>query len=141
MSSLSRKNLTMTLFTHPDMNMEYIKEDFSTLFDYFLEEYQEFLEFFSKTGNATKFFDFIPQAEKELHKITQKYQKIKKEMGKFNIEDAKKLYAQLNETNETNLALEDQLHVKSLKVQLLEAILADDMQTISRIEKDIRTYV
>ncbi len=141
MSSLSRNRLTMTIFTHPSVRIDYVKEDFSILFDYFLDEYQDLFEFFFKTGNATKFLDFIPKMKRELKKISEQYANLSEEMEKFNIEEAKKIYAKINQINEANFPLEEQLHLKSIKVRLLEAILAEDIQAYLNIENEVKKYI
>ncbi|MHA1601894.1 MAG: hypothetical protein ACTSUI_02690, partial [Promethearchaeota archaeon] len=141
MSSLSRKDLTLTLFSHPNLHIDYIKDDLSVLFDDFLTEYKDYLEVFSKTGNATKFLEFIPEAKKSLQNMLEKYESIESDLSKFNLEDVKKIYQKLSSSNDAKLPIEDQLKMKTLKVKLLEAIIAEDMSAFQSIESDIQKYI
>ena len=141
MSSLSKNTLTLTIFTHPDVDMDFVKEDFSIMFEDFMQNYEPYLERFEKTGNATKFLDYIPEAVELIKKIASKYVKTTSDISPFDVDEAKKIYGKLNQVNENSLSVESQLQIKSLKVRLLETILAEDAQGFSLIEKDILQFI
>ncbi|WP_371803447.1 ADP-ribosylation factor-like protein [Candidatus Lokiarchaeum ossiferum] len=141
MSSLSKKNLTLTIFTHPDLDMEFVKEDFSIMFEDFMHNYEPYLASFMKTGNATKFLDFIPDAVDLIKSIVAKYLKITSDITPFDLNEAKGIYSKLNQVDENALSMESQLQIKSLKVKLLETILAEDAQGFSLIEKDVLQFI
>lgn len=141
MSSLSKQNLTLTIFTHPDFQIDLVKDDFGKLFDGFFTDFAKNIEEFDKTGNATKFFEFVPSCVEIITKVATKYLKLQEQLSKFNLEDAKKLYAELNQVDEGNITLEDQLRIKSLKVKLLETILAEDAIQFQNIEQEIQNLL
>ena len=140
MSSLSKKNLTLTIFSHPSIDMDLVKEDFSIMFEDFMHEFEPYLEKFNKTGNATKFLDFIPDAVELIATIVSKYLKINSEISPFDADHAKKIYGKMNRIDETGLSVEKQLQIKSLKVKLLETIIAEDSKGFSLLESDIKQF-
>ena len=121
LNAVSKKSLTMAIFSSPLVQIDYLIEDIKALFDYFFDEYEDDFAKFRKTGNATKFLEFVPQARKELLNFGNKYKEIIKDLDTCNVEHGKELYAKMNKINENKFKMEEQLTFKSLKVKLLEA--------------------
>nr|QEE15907.1 hypothetical protein DSAG12_01734 [Candidatus Prometheoarchaeum syntrophicum] len=140
-SSISKRNLTLTLFTSPKMDAGDLKEEFDNLFNLFLSKYEDFLPAFHKTGNVSPFIDWIPEAEGILKKIIIKYKETKGNAKIFDVEKAKNMYAFLNKVDEKKFKLEKQLQFRNLKVKLLETIISEDGSKFMEMESEITEYL
>ncbi|MHA1720493.1 MAG: GTPase domain-containing protein [Promethearchaeota archaeon] len=140
-TSISRKNLTLTLFTSPKIDTGDIKEDFDNLFDSFLSKYQSFLPSFNTTGNVSPFLKWIPEAKENMKNIIEKYKKTELETMNFDNKRAKKIYSFLNEVDDKNFELEKQLQFKNLKVKLLETIISENVSAFKNIEEELGNFV
>lgn len=139
-TSISRKDLTLTIFTAPEVETENIKEDFDSLFDSFLTKYESYIPKFNKTGNVSPFINWIPEAKENMNNIIKKYKKTLTESASFDKEKAKKMYAYLNEVDDKNFDVEKQLQLRNFKVKLLETIIAEDGQTFMSMELELQRF-
>jgi len=140
-TSISRKNLTLTLFTAPEVEAGNIKEDFDNLFDSFLTKYEDYIPTFHKTGNVSPFMKWIPEAKENITTIIEKYKENKGKADIFDAEKAKKMYAYLNEVDDKKFELKKQLHLKNLKVKLLETIISEDGSKFMNMENELKIYL
>ena len=140
-SSISKQNLTLTLFTSPKIEAGDLKEDFDNLFDLFLSKYEKFIPTFHTTGNVSPFIDWIPEAEGIMKNIINKYKDTKEKAKNFDVEKAKNLYAYLNEVDEKKFKLEKQLQFRNLKVKLLETIISEDGSKFMEMESELTGYL
>lgn len=139
-TSISRKDLTLTLFTAPEVETGNIKEDFDSLFDSFLTKYETYIPKFNKTGNISPFIKWIPEAKENMNNIIEKYKETISESASFDKEKAKKMYAFLNEVDDKNFDVEKQLDLRNFKVKLLETIIAEDGPTFKSMEKELKIF-
>ena len=139
-SSISKKNLTLTLFTSPKVKAGDLKEDFDNLFDLFLSKYEEYIPDFHISGNVSPFIDWIPEAEGIMKNIIDKYKETIGKSESFDVEKAKKMYAILNEVDDNKFKLEKQLQLRNCKVKLLETIIAEDGPTFRSMEQELRNF-
>ncbi len=140
-TSISRKNLTLTLFTAPEVEAGNIKEDFDNLFDSFLTKYEDYIPTFHTTGNISPFVKWIPEAKEKITTIIEKYKETKGKAEIFDAKKAKKMYAYLNEVDDKEFKLEKQLHLKNLKVKLLETIISEDGSKFMNMEMELNKYL
>ena len=140
-TSISRKNLTLTLFTAPEVEAGNIKEDFDNLFDSFLAKYEDYSPTFHTTGNVSPFIKWIPEAKEKITSIIEKYKENKGKAEIFDAKKAKKVYAYLNEVDDKEFKLEKQLHLKNLKVKLLETIISEDGSKFMTMEMELNKYL
>jgi len=140
-TSISRKNLTLTLFTAPEVEAGNIKEDFDNLFDSFLAKYEDYIPTFHTTGNVSPFVKWIPEAKEKITSIIEKYKENKGKAEIFDAKKAKKVYAYLNEVDDKEFKLEKQLHLKNLKVKLLETIISEDSSKFMNMEMELNKYL
>ncbi|MHA1672626.1 MAG: ADP-ribosylation factor-like protein [Promethearchaeota archaeon] len=141
MSSLSKEDLTLTIFSHPDFRIDHLKNDFNRLFDEFLTQFERDIEIFGITGNATKFLQFVPEARTQIISVVEKYLRMEEDIAKFDVDKAKQLYGELNKIKEEDYSLEEQLRIKSLKLKLLETIIAEDPISYQEIEQEIVSMI
>ncbi|MHA1618499.1 MAG: hypothetical protein ACTSVZ_04395, partial [Promethearchaeota archaeon] len=141
MSSLSKQDLTLTVFSHPDFQIDYLKDEFNKLFDIFLTRFASDIKKFDLTGNATSFLAFIPETINYINSVVEKYLRIQEDIDKFDTDKAKQLYAELNQIKEDNKPLEEQLRIKSLKLNLLEIIIAEDPIAFQKLEAEIVSMI
>ncbi len=140
-TSISRKNLTLTLFTAPEVEAGNIKEDFDNLFDSFLTKYETYIPAFHTTGNVSPFVKWIPEAKEKITTIIERYKETKGKAEIFDAIKAKKMYAYLNEVDDKKFELKKQLHLKNLKVNLLETIISEDGSKFMMMENEMNTYL
>ncbi|MHA1775416.1 MAG: hypothetical protein DRO88_02180 [Promethearchaeia archaeon] len=141
MSSITKGDITFTLFSNPKFRIDLIRTEIGAMFNDFLEDNAQAILEFSKTGNATKFQDYNAVLLQKVDGIIKTYLDIENEIAAFSIDEAKRLYKELNQVEEEKLSIEDQLKVKSLKVKLLETILSENAKEFLSIENDIRAYI
>ncbi|WP_457557631.1 ADP-ribosylation factor-like protein [Candidatus Harpocratesius sp.] len=141
MSSLSRGNITFTVFSNPEFKIELVQDEITVIFDEFFDNYIKYIKEFEKTGNATPFMEFIPTIKEKIELVIKNYIKIIKEISYFSFDEVKRLYDELSHVNEDKLTLEEQLKIKSLKVKLLETILAENARDFLAMEEEIRSCI
>ncbi len=141
MSSLSKQDLTLTIFSHPDFRIDHSKDDFNRLFDEFLTQFESDIEIFGITGNATRFLEFVPEARNKIISIAEKCLRMEEDLAKFDSDKAKLLYGKLNQIKEEDYSLEEQLQIKTLKLKLLETIIAEDSLAYQNIEQEIVSMI
>ncbi len=139
-TSISRKDLTLTLFTAPDVETGNIKEDFDNLFNSFLSKYESYIPQFNKTGNVSPFIKWIPEAKENMNNIIEKYKETITQSASFDKENAQKMYAYLNKVDDKNFDVEKQLQLRNLKVKLLETMIAEDGQTFISMERELQKF-
>lgn len=141
MSSLTHEDLTFTIFSNPELRIDMIQTEISRIFHDFLEDNAQAIMEFNKTGNATKFFAYKDIMLQKISDIMANYYEIVKGIAKFSITEAKRLYQEMNTVDEEKLSIEDQVKFKTLKVKLLETILAENAKEFLAIESQIRSYL
>ena len=139
-SSISKKDLTLTLFTSPKIEAGDLKEEFDNLFDLFLSKYEKFIPAFNKTGNVSPFIDWISEGEGIMKNIVEKYKETLLESAIFDKEKAKEMYTNLNEVDDKDFDVEKQLQLRNFKVKLLETIIAEDGPTFKSMEKELKKF-
>lgn len=149
-NSIYRDEMTFTIFSCADINPELMKDDFSELFDQFLLDYEDQIENFIRTGNATLFQSFASVIKTKLYDIIQNYLKTtykpvqSRDFTNKEILPYKELYQQLNTINEIKSGDEVKItrnELKSLKMNMFKAILAENIYELKKITEKVYKFL
>lgn len=132
--------LTMTIISHPSINIELFKPDFLNLFHRFIDEFGPSVMIFEKAGIVAPFKEFIPQVRRFLHDLELQYAKRKPQI-RFNTEKAKRFCNYLTQMERKPLDPENFLELKSIKSELLDCVLNENMGELHRLESRILNFI
>ncbi|MBD3215176.1 MAG: hypothetical protein GF311_21395 [Candidatus Lokiarchaeota archaeon] len=130
-------SFTITLFVHPDINLEVIEYKIKRFFSELFEKYEREFETFLQTGKSSKGTEIKKKSRRWLEKLNERYEQMINGLKSYDIKHAEELYRNLDDLQEELFKKTSELKekIKKLKVKLTKAILEKDFELIKNIAK------